>query len=90
MDYQVLTTDEFSKVIKKFNKHQELLNALDNKIKRLEENPYAVGKQLHGPLSHLHSTRLVAKFRLLFRIDEPQKMVYLETIDHRKDVYGPK
>jgi len=88
MTYQVFATEEFSRIIKKLEKQQDLLNALNSKIKRLQEGPFAVGKQLRGPLKQLYSTRLTAKFRLLFSIDEKQKIVYLKTIGHRKNVYN--
>lgn len=29
-----------------------------------------------------------SEYRLIFKIDEEQKAIYLLTLDHRKEVYG--
>lgn len=87
MVWTVESTATFEKVIKKHKKNSELLSALDNKIKRLEEDPYGVGGNLAGKLHGKKSTRIVRKFRLIFQIIEADKKVYLLAIDHRKHVY---
>jgi len=83
----VKRTDPFLKHLKKQRTNHELLQALDKKIKRLQEDPTIVGGNLAGDLHGLKSTRLIKNFRLIFKIDEGNKIVYLVAIDHRKDVY---
>ena len=87
MEWSIERTDTLIQALKEHRKNAELLHALENKIKRLKEDPTSVGGMLCGPLHGLQSTRLVRKFRLLFKIDENLKTVYLVTIDHRKDAY---
>ena len=81
------STNTFLVALKEHKKNSELLRALDKKIERLKENPHSVGGKLSGELHGWQSTRLVRKFRLLFRIDEAQKKVFLGAIDHRGIVY---
>ena len=86
-EWIVKRTDPFLKYLKKHKNNHELLQELDKKIKRLKEDPKIIGGELSGNLSGHKSTRLSKKFRLLFSIDNENKIVYLEAIDHREDVY---
>lgn len=45
------------------------------------------GGELAGNLHGHKPARLAKKFRLVFSIDDKNKTVYLEAIDHRKDIY---
>jgi len=90
MTWSIERTDTFLDALKEFKKNTELLNSLEKKLQRLQEDPYAVGGRLSGKLHGWHSTRLVGKFRLLFKIDDNQKIVYLGAIDHRGNVYEQK
>lgn len=83
----VKRTDTFLKHLKKHKNNHPLLTELDKKIKRLKEDPFVVGGELAGNLHGHKSTRLAKNFRLVFSIDEQEKAVYLEAIDHRKDIY---
>lgn len=87
MVYEIKVTETFTKEFKKHQKDGEFVQALDRKIKRLEANPHEVGGNLSGKLHGYKSTRIVRKFRLIFRIDELSKSVLLVAIDHRKIVY---
>jgi len=84
----VIPTPEFKKIINKLKKNKELLDALDKKIPRLQENPHVVGGMLSGDLHGLCSTRLIRVFRLIFRIKEESKIVELVGIDDRGHAYG--
>lgn len=64
-----------------------LINELDKKIKRLKENPEILGGNLAGSLHGDKSTRLHRNFRLIFTLDNKNKVVHLKAIDHRKDIY---
>jgi len=86
-DWIVKRTDTFLKYLKKHKTNNELLVELDKKIKRLKENLYFVGGDLAGNLHGHKSTRLSKNFRLIFKVDSENKIVYLEALDHRKDVY---
>ncbi|MEK6952174.1 MAG: hypothetical protein AABX29_04100 [Nanoarchaeota archaeon] len=86
-EWVVKRTDTFLIYLKKHKHNNELFIELDKKIKRLKIDPISVGGDLAGNLRGHRSTRLVKKFRLIFTIDSINKIVYLEAIDHRKDIY---
>jgi hypothetical protein len=50
MTWTVERTDTFLEALKEHKKNQELLNALDKKIVRLQEDPTTVGGRLSGKL----------------------------------------
>jgi len=85
--WKIISTDTFSKEFKKYKKNNEFVKALDRKIERLKENPESVGGNLSGRLSNYKSTRIIGKFRLLFKMVEAERKVYLVSIDHRKFDY---
>ncbi len=87
LSWTVKKTDTFLAFLKKHKHNTELFNQLDKKIQRLQEDPFVIGGLLAGPLAGKRSTRLLKNFRLIFSIEEDQKIVYLEALDHRKDVY---
>ena len=86
-DWIVKRTDSFLKYLKKHRNNHELLRELDKKIIRLKEDPDSLGGDLTGNLHGHKNTRLSGKFRLIFSVDYKNKIVYLEAIDHRNDVY---
>jgi len=63
------------------------LDALDKKIQKLKEDPESIGGFLSGKLHGYKSTRIVRKFRLIFRISNQENKIYLSAIDHRKTSY---
>ena len=87
MPWAVKRTDTFVHFLKPLRHNHQLLDALDKKIKHLEEDPIALGGELAGALHGKRSTRLIRKFRLIFSINEEEKVVYLEAIDHRGKIY---
>ena len=87
MPYEIIVTENFSKEFKKHKKDGEFAKVLDNKIQRLKNSPNDVGGYLSGKLHGCKSTRIIKRFRLIFKIDEKTKKVYLISIDHRKSVY---
>ena len=52
----------------------------------LLDNPQRVGKPLVRELSGYHSARRGA-YRVIYRIDEAERIVHIVRIDHRADVY---
>ena len=87
MSWKIISTETFSKQSKKYKKDKEFLNALDNKIKRLKENPEDIGGYLSGKLHGYKSTRIIRKLRLIFKILKEKHEVHLMAIDHRKFDY---
>ena len=87
MSWIVKRTDTFLHFLKQHRHNKQLLDALDKKIQHLQENPITVGGELAGALHGKRNTRLIRKFRLIFSINEEEKVVYLEAIDHRGQIY---
>ena len=85
--WKIKRTDTFVKDLKKHKNHHELLKELDQKLKEFKKDPLPVGGKLSGTLHGYHSTRLTRKYRMVFKIDEKNKSVYLIAIDHRGKVY---
>ena len=52
----------------------------------LIENPHKVGRALRNELVGIHSARR-GSYRVLYRIDEPNRTVIVLRIDHRRDIY---
>ena len=55
----------------------------------LLDNPQRVGKPLTRELAGYHSARRGA-YRIVYRVDEPERVVHVVRIDHRADVYRPR
>lgn len=85
--WDIIRTETFLRAFKKYKKNKDFVGALEKKIQRLQEDPHTVGGELSGRLHGLHSTRLLKNFRLLFRIEEQQRAVFLLGFDHRKFGY---
>ena len=88
MIWKVISTETFSKQFQKNKKNKEFVKILDNKIKRLQEDPENVGGYLSGKLHGYKSTRILRKLRLVFKIVREKQEVHLMAIDHRKFNYG--
>ena len=52
----------------------------------LIENPQRVGRELRNELAGIHSARR-GTYRVLYRIDDAERVVTVLRIDHRSDVY---
>ena len=87
MFWKIIQTETFSKGFKKYKRNREFVTALNKKILRLKENPESVGKELAGRLHGYKSTRLITKFRLIFKISNQENSVFLVGFDHRKFNY---
>ena len=87
MSWEIIVTETFSREFRRYRKNQEFVNALGRKVQRLKENPESVGGCLSGKLHGYKSTRILGKFRMLFRMDHEAHVVYLVAIDHRKFGY---
>lgn len=54
----------------------------------LAREPRRVGKPLRGDLAGLFSARR-GPYRVLYRIDDTARIVFIVRVDHRADVYRP-
>ncbi|MFC1485175.1 type II toxin-antitoxin system RelE/ParE family toxin [bacterium] len=83
MSYKILFTKEAFKDVKKLS--PKLKNKLrDIIINQIEKNP-ALGKKLLGDLTGFYSIRLSFKDRIVYSVDEKNKIIYI----HRaKTHYG--
>lgn len=52
----------------------------------LSQRPYVVGVPLRGPLDGRWRARR-GEYRIVYRIDEDARRVYVLDVDHRRDVY---
>jgi len=50
MKWKIIATNTFSKNFKKYKKDRNFIHALNNKMKRLQEDPENVGGHLAGNL----------------------------------------
>lgn len=55
----------------------------------LAANPHRVGKPLKLTLEGLHSARR-GDYRVIYRIDDEQRLVTVIAIEHRSDAYRPR
>jgi mRNA interferase RelE/StbE len=52
----------------------------------LADDPWRVGKPLHGPYEGLHAARR-GTYRVLYKIDEGKHAIEIRSIRHRADAY---
>ena len=86
MIWEINKTKPFLKDLKKHRKNNQLLKELKKAIERLEEDP-KFGGTLSGNLYGKRSTRLTKKIRLIFKIEDKEKTVFLIALDHRESIY---
>jgi mRNA interferase RelE/StbE len=55
----------------------------------LAENPHRVGKPLKLGLEGMRSARR-GDYRVIYRIDDDQRLVTVIAIEHRSDIYRPR
>lgn len=54
----------------------------------LAENPARVGRPLRWELEGLHAARR-GDYRVVYRIDDTRRVVIIEAVAHRADIYRP-
>ena len=64
----------------------DIVERIIQTIDRLEQNPY-LGKPLKGPLKGKYSLTVRRNYRVVYRIEEEQRLVVVEKIGHRSKVY---
>ena len=65
--------------------HPAIKPVIKSRIRKLSDNPYS-GKALERELSGYFSYR-VKRFRIIYKIDEPNRNLEIHHIGHRKDIY---
>jgi mRNA interferase RelE/StbE len=55
----------------------------------LADSPHRVGKPLKLGLEGMHSARK-GDYRMIYRIDDEQRVVTVLAIEHRSDIYRPR
>ncbi|WP_246868971.1 type II toxin-antitoxin system RelE/ParE family toxin [Saccharopolyspora sp. ASAGF58] len=53
----------------------------------LADNPHRVGKPLDEPLDGFYSARVMREWRILYKIDDSQRRIKVQSIRHRRDAY---
>ncbi len=81
--YKISVHRNFEKELKRIPQ-QDVLRILDV-IASLAKNPYPAGsKKLSGSEAYRTRTRL---YRIVYRIEDEELVVYVLKVGHRKDVY---
>ncbi|MDE0298533.1 MAG: type II toxin-antitoxin system mRNA interferase toxin, RelE/StbE family [Candidatus Poribacteria bacterium] len=63
-----------------------IVESIREKIDGLQQDPYS-GMRLRGPLKGKYRITVRRDYRVVYRIDERQKLVIVEKIGHRSKVY---
>ena len=86
IEWNVKATKEFEKSFRDLTKKdKQLRERIIKSIEKLKDNPHS-GKPLSYDLTGLRSLR-VGKYRVIYKIDEENKVIWLITVGHRKEVY---
>ena len=64
----------------------DIVERIIQTIDRLERNPY-LGKPLKGPLKGKYRLTVRRDYRVVYRIEEEQRLVVVEKVGHRSKVY---
>jgi len=83
MPYQILIDKKVEKQLPKLPKHFQ--NRFQREVDQLADIPYA-GKQLKYDLKEHFSWR-IGDYRIIYKINEDEKSVFIELIGHRKNIY---
>jgi len=78
-------TNTFQKKFQKLPKDIQV--RIEDALREISLNPY-VGKKLMGELEGEYSFR-IGRYRIIYFMDEMQN-IWIETVNHRKDVYRKK
>lgn len=83
MTYSIAVTNRFRRDERKLD--SKTRNRMYNLLAQIAEDPYSY-KELKGQLETLRSARF-GDFRIIYRINEKQKIVELIAVGHRRSVY---
>lgn len=90
-DYRIFETEEFIKKLSKLNPQDRIF--IQNKLRtyvypQIKQSPWFGNniKKLKGYTPETWRYR-IGKFRLFYIIDDEKQIIYILTVDHRKDAY---
>lgn len=90
-DYRIFETEEFIKKLSKLNTQDRIF--IQNKLRtyvypQIKQSPWFGNniKKLKGYTPETWRYR-IGKFRLFYIIDDEKQIIYILTVDHRKDAY---
>ncbi len=91
-EYRIFETDEFAKQLKKLSPREAafLRKKLDGYVyPQIKQEPFwgSKIKKLQGYTPETWRYR-IGKFRLFYVIDTEEQIIFVLTVDHRKDAYG--
>jgi mRNA interferase RelE/StbE len=85
MIYSIVFSKSSVKQLKKLDKNT--IQRVLSKIEDLSKNPRPIGcKKLEGTKDELWRIR-IGEYRVIYSIDDEVKIVDIENIGHRKDIY---
>jgi addiction module RelE/StbE family toxin len=89
MPYSFFQPDTVTYSIKELQKkNPELLKQLKKKIAQIIENPYGIGKWMHGSYGGIREVHILGKrFVLMYTIDEAKHQVNLVKFEHHPKKY---
>lgn len=82
-NYRLLYSETSRRQIKKL--HPRLKSVIKSKIEQIQDDPY-VGRVLERELSGYLSFR-TKRYRIIYRILEDQRVIHIDYVGHRKDIY---
>ncbi len=85
MDYEVRITETVQKEIKK-KLDAHLIDRLDTRIKKLEDNPKSFGKPLRGELAGKWEIYFERRYRIIYEIYENAYVVEIVGFKHKDEM----
>ena len=83
MPYQVKLSETVARALRKY--HPDIKKLVKAAITQIAEKPF-LAKELQEELYGFMSYRF-KRYRILYRIDQQKKIVYVYQIGHRKNIY---
>lgn len=85
MPYEIIIPEKIQRIIdKKCDKH--LKTRLFTKLLKLEDNPQSHAKPLRVPLAGIWEIYFEKRWRVLFEIDETNKLIILVGFKHKDEM----
>ena len=82
--YQLVLTPRAERGLKRIDRHA--MERIAQRIDALAERP-RLGKVLKSPLRGKRSLR-VGDYRVIYRLDTARQKVIIESVGHRREIYG--
>lgn len=84
-EYEVLISEPVEREITKYL-NKELLRRLHKRMDKLKLAPDVYGKPLRAPLAGIWEIRFEIKYRILYIIDYPKKLVTIVGFKHKDEM----